>query len=88
MARPVNNRFSSVARWSLAVTDAEHLPGAVPVQQGTGLVAGATVLVMLRSFANGGASVTKVVAISNSVWLFRYSNGLNARRVLLVMVRI
>lgn len=69
----------------LPVFDVVKLPGAVPVQHGNGLVAGATVLVLLRSFANGGSSLTGVEAISNTVSAFRSPRGPNARKVLLVM---
>jgi amino acid transporter len=65
--------------------DPAHLAGAVPVHQGNGLVMGATILVILRAFANGGSSLTGVEAISNTVNLFRSPTGLNARRVLTVM---
>ena len=65
--------------------DPALLDGAVPVHQGNGLVMGATVLVILRAFANGGSSLTGVEAISNTVNLFRRPAGLNARRVLTVM---
>lgn len=68
--------------------DPQHLVGAVPVQQGNGLVMGATVLVILRAFANGGSSLTGVEAISNTVNLFRNPQGLNARRVLTIMAWI
>jgi amino acid transporter len=67
----------------LAQTD-----GAVPVGQGSGLVMGATVLVILRAFANGGSSLTGVEAISNTVNLFRKPEGPNARRVLTIMATI
>ena len=43
----------------------------MPVHQGSGLVMGATVLVVLRAFANGGTSLTGVEAISNTVNVFR-----------------
>jgi hypothetical protein len=66
---------------------AQH-DGAVPVGQGNGLVMGATVLVILRAFANGGSSLTGVEAISNTVNLFRKPEGPNARRVLTVMASI
>jgi amino acid transporter len=66
---------------------AQH-DGAVPVGQGNGLVMGATVLVILRAFANGGSSLTGVEAISNTVNLFRKPEGPNARRVLTIMATI
>ena len=66
----------------------QHIAGAVPVHQGNGLVMGATVLVLLRAFANGGSSLTGVEAISNTVNVFRKPQGLNARRVLTAMACI
>ena len=53
--------------WGLPVYDTEHIVGAVPVHQGDGLIMGATLLVVLRAFANGGSSLTGVEAISNTV---------------------
>src|SRR5947209_16014140 len=70
---------------SLPTFDPVHLAGAVPVHQGNGLVMGATVLVLLRAFANGGSSLTGVEAISNTVNVFRKPQGRNARRVLTIM---
>ena len=74
--------------WGLPVYDPEHIAGAVPVQSGSGLVMGATVLVLLRAFANGGSSLTGVEAISNTVDFFRKPQGVNARRVLTTMATI
>ena len=68
--------------------DPQHLDGAVPVHQGSGLVMGATILIILRAFANGGSSLTGVEAISNTVNLFRKPEGTNARRVLTIMAAI
>lgn len=70
---------------NLPVYDPAHLVGTVPVRQGDGLVLGATILVVLRAFANGGSSLTGVEAISNTVDYFRKPQGLNARRVLTAM---
>src|SRR5439155_16233377 len=74
--------------WSLPKYDPEHIVGAVPVHQGGGLVMGATVLVLLRAFANGGSSLTGVEAISNTVNVFRKPQSVNARRVLTTMACI
>jgi amino acid transporter len=74
--------------WGLPTYDAPHIAGAVPVHQGDGLVMGATVLVLLRAFANGGSSLTGVEAISNTVNVFRKPQGRNARRVLTIMACI
>jgi amino acid transporter len=71
--------------WGLPTYDPAHIAGAVPLHQGNGLVMGATILVILRAFANGGTSLTGVEAISNTVNVFRKPVGLNARRVLTAM---
>jgi amino acid transporter len=72
----------------LPVYDSAHMAGTVDVHQGNGLVMGATVLVLLRAFANGGSSLTGVEAISNTVTVFRKPQGRNARRVLTAMACI
>lgn len=74
--------------WGLPTYDPQHIAGAVPVHQGSGLVMGATILVLLRAFANGGSSLTGVEAISNTVNVFRKPQGRNARRVLSAMACI
>ena len=68
--------------WSLPQYDSAHIAGAVPVHQGNGLIMGATVLIMLRAFANGGTSLTGVEAIADAVNVFQKPQGPNARRVL------
>ena len=72
----------------LPTYDPHQLVGTVPVQQGSGLVMGATILTLLRAFANGGSSLTGVEAISNTVDFFRKPQGRNARRVLTAMACI
>ena len=52
---------------------------------GSGLLMGASALVILRAFANGGSSLTGLEAVSNGVATFREPTGPNARRVLVVM---
>jgi amino acid transporter len=76
--------------WSLPQYDPQQLQdvGGVTVGHGNGLVMGATILVLLRAFANGGSSLTGVEAISNTVNLFRKPEGPNARRVLTIMAWI
>ncbi|MDT7768569.1 MAG: hypothetical protein QOI30_1569 [Mycobacterium sp.] len=69
----------------LPVYDPIHADGAVPVQHGSGLIMGATLLIVLRAFANGGSSLTGVEAISNTVNAFRPPESTNARRVLTIM---
>ncbi|XBL78386.1 amino acid permease [Mycobacterium shigaense] len=72
----------------LPVYNPADMPGTVPVHQGNGLVMGATILTLLRAFANGGSSLTGVEAISNTVDLFRKPQGRNARKVLTAMAAI
>ena len=79
--------FREILR-GLPVYDPQHIPGTVEISQGNGLVMGATILVLLRAFANGGSSLTGVEAISNTVSSFRKPQGPNARRVLSVMACI
>jgi hypothetical protein len=74
--------------WGLPQYDPAHIAGAVPVHQGNGLVMGATILVLLRAFANGGTSLTGVEAITDAVNVFRQPQGPNARRVLTRMACI
>ena len=69
----------------LLVYDPAHTDGAVPVQHGSGLIMGATLLIVLRAFANGGSSLTGVEAISNTVNAFRPPESSNARQVLTIM---
>ncbi len=74
--------------WGLPKYDSEHIVGAVPVHHGSGLIMGATVLILLRAFANGGTSLTGVEAIADAVNVFRRPQGPNARRVLTAMACI
>src|ERR1700744_1692871 len=74
--------------WGLPKYDPQHIAGAVPVHQGNGLVMGATILVVLRAFANGGTSLTGIEAISNSTNVFQKPEAANARRVLTLMAAI
>jgi amino acid transporter len=69
----------------LPLYDPAHTDGAVAVQHGSGLIMGATILIVLRAFANGGSSLTGVEAISNTVNSFRKPEGVNARKVLTMM---
>jgi amino acid transporter len=68
---------------SLPVLNPHHLPQAYHVSAGTaGLISFAMVLTLLRAFANGGASLTGIEAVSDAVGAFRPPEGINARRVL------
>ncbi|MFF7327315.1 APC family permease [[Kitasatospora] papulosa] len=63
-----------------------HAAGVVPL--GTpedGWLYGASLFIVLRSFANGGSSLTGLEAISNGISAFREPQGLNARRTLVAM---
>ncbi len=65
-----------------------HLSGVAVGHGGHGLLLGASILIVLRAFANGGSSLTGLEAVSNGVATFREPTGLNARRVLVVMAAI
>ncbi len=63
-----------------------HNVGMVPFgHAGGGLLMGAALYKVLTSFANGGAAVTGVEAISNGVPAFRVPEWRNARETLVVM---
>ncbi len=53
--------------------------------QGNGLLMGLAFLTLLRAYANGGASLTGLEAISNGVGSFRRPESKNARATLVVM---
>ena len=59
--------------------------GAVPLGNSQSLISFAAIFILLRAFANGGASLTGLEAISDGVTLFRSPEGKNARRTLVVM---
>ncbi|WP_171167605.1 APC family permease [Streptomyces sp. I05A-00742] len=60
--------------------------GAVPLgEPGHGWLYGTSLFIVLRSFANGGSSLTGLEAISNGVSAFRAPQGRNARRTLTTM---
>ncbi|MDQ6797500.1 MAG: APC family permease [Actinomycetota bacterium] len=61
-------------------------PGLIPLgKPGSGWLQGATLFVVLRAFASGGAAVTGVEAISNGVPAFRVPEWKNARSTLVIM---
>ncbi len=63
--------------------DPHALPGTYPIGAGTaGIVSFAMILTLLRAFANGGASLTGIEAVSDAVGAFRPPEGINARQVL------
>ncbi len=71
----------------LPVENEHHYPaGHVALGvSGHGLLMGASLFIVLRAFANGGSSLTGLEAISNGVATFRRPEGINARRVLVLM---
>jgi amino acid transporter len=69
--------------------DLPHRPFPVPGQYGyhtahnySSLITFGLIFVLLRSFANGGSSLTGIEAVSNAVSAFRPPEGVNARKVL------
>ena len=81
----------------LGIGIAKLMTGTLPVESlhhkglvhighgGSGLLMGATLFVVLRAFASGGAAVTGVEAISNGVPAFRVPEWRNARTTLVIM---
>jgi amino acid transporter len=68
---------------NLHAQDIHTLHGTYGVGSGTeGLIAFAAIYTLLRSFANGGSSLTGIEAVSNAVSAFKPPEGLNARKVL------
>ncbi len=63
--------------------DPHALHGTYPIGSGTaGIITFAMILTLLRAFANGGASLTGIEAVSDAVGAFRPPEGINARQVL------
>jgi amino acid transporter len=65
--------------------DPQHTAGVYRITRKNGFIDGATLVVVLRAFANGGSSLTGFEAISNGVGAFRSPEGRNAKRVLVIM---
>jgi amino acid transporter len=74
--------------WGLPRFIPHHTGGLVPVHQGSGLVMGATILVLVRAFTHGSTSMAGIEAIPNTVDVFRKPQGPNARGVLTVVACI
>ncbi|MBV9857985.1 MAG: amino acid permease [Streptosporangiaceae bacterium] len=67
----------------LPTQDIHVLQGTVSIGAGTqGVVTAVAVFTLLRSFANGGSSLTGIEAVSNAVSAFKPPEGINARKVL------
>ena len=65
--------------------DPAHAQGAFPMGNGSALFSAGAIYILMKSFANGGSSLTGLEAISNGVSAFRSPQGRNARRTLVVM---
>jgi amino acid transporter len=59
--------------------------GLIPIGQAQGLLSVAAMLLLLKAFANGSASLTGIEAISDSVPLFKSPEHVNAKKVLILM---
>ncbi len=69
---------------NLHAVNPHTLHGTYAIGSGTaGLLTGAMIFTLLRAFANGGASLTGIEAVSDAVGAFRPPEGINARRVLI-----
>jgi amino acid transporter len=65
-----------------------HATGMLPLGHHSGLVVFASIAIILKSFANGGSSLTGLEAISNSVGAFRRPEARNGRITLVVMCSV
>ncbi len=64
--------------------DPHTIHGLFPLGSGTdGILTGIMIFTLLRAFANGGASLTGIEAVSDAVGAFRPPEGRNARKVLI-----
>ncbi|MHB1777028.1 MAG: amino acid permease [Acidimicrobiales bacterium] len=70
---------------ALPIPPVHELVGGTFGHGGTGLLEGVAFITVLRSFANGGSSLTGLEAISNGVASFRRPEARNARRTLVAM---
>ena len=69
---------------NLPQSDPHALPGTYELGSGSaGLITGVMIFTLLRAFANGGASLTGIEAVSDAVGAFRPPEGRNARQVLM-----
>ena len=65
--------------------DPHTMHGTYTIGSGTaGLISVVMIFTLLRAFANGGASLTGIEAVSDAVGAFRPPEGPNARRVLVI----
>jgi amino acid transporter len=70
---------------NLHAQDVHNISGTVHIGSGTeGVALIAVIFTLMRSFANGGSSLTGIEAVSNAVSAFKPPEGINARRVLVI----
>jgi len=68
---------------TLPTQNVTELTGTVAIGPGTaGVLSAVAIFKLLRSFANGGSSLTGIEAVSNAVSAFKPPEGPNARKVL------
>ncbi len=71
---------------NLTPIDPHTLHGTYAIGSGSeGLITGVMILTVLRAFANGGASLTGIEAVSDAVGAFSPPEGKNARKVLVTV---
>jgi len=75
--------FGDLPRISYSAAEHHHLINVHDT--GHAILSAAAIFVLLKAFANGGASLTGLEAISNSVSAFKPSEGRNARTTLTTM---
>jgi amino acid transporter len=69
---------------NLRPIDPHALHGTYTIGSGSaGLMTGAMIFILLKAFANGGASLTGIEAVSDAVGTFHPPEGRNARQVLI-----
>jgi amino acid transporter len=69
---------------NLRPIDPHALHGTYTIGSGSeGLITGVMIFTLLRAFANGGASLTGIEAVSDAVGAFKPPEGRNARQVLI-----
>jgi amino acid transporter len=79
----IREALGDLPRIAYSAHDNKHL---IPVHDaGHAILSAAAIFVLMQAFANGGASLTGLEAISNGVSAFKKPAGRNARRTLVVM---
>jgi amino acid transporter len=77
--------LGNLPRQNVSALQHVHANPIYPIGSGTaGLITFAAIFTLLRSFANGGSSLTGIEAVSNAVSAFKPPEGVNARQVLVM----